>query len=76
MAGITLEQAQTQLAAYLAAETKVLANQSYEIAGRKLTRANLGEIREGIKHWDDQVKHLSAVASRGRSSRSVSISPR
>ena len=36
MAGITLEQAEAQLASYLAAETKVLAGQSYEIAGRKL----------------------------------------
>ena len=36
MAGITLAQAEAQLALYLAAEEKVLAGQSYEIAGRKL----------------------------------------
>ena len=40
MAGITITQAQAQLEAYLAAETAVLLGQSYEIAGRKLTRAN------------------------------------
>lgn len=76
MAGITLEQAQAQLAAYLAAETKVLAGQAYEIAGRKLTRANLAEIRQGITHWDERVKDLSSRAVRGRGSRCISISPR
>jgi hypothetical protein len=45
MAGITLAQAEAQLALYLAAEEAVLANQSYEIAGRKLTRADLERSR-------------------------------
>jgi hypothetical protein len=48
MAGITLAQAQAQLDAYLAAEVAVLGSQSYEIAGRKLTRAHLNFIQEGI----------------------------
>ena len=73
MAGITLAQAQTQLDAYIAAETKVLAGQSYEIAGRSLTRANLKEITKGIEIWDRRVKELSAKAS-GRG-RSVTVSP-
>lgn len=65
MAGITLEQAQAQLDAYLAAETAVLSGQSYEIAGRRLTRANLGDIQAGIKMWSERVGTLGA-RSRGR----------
>lgn len=63
MAGITLAVAQARLDEYLAAEAKVLANQEYEIAGRRLTRANLREIRLGIDLWDARVKQLSRRAS-------------
>jgi hypothetical protein len=67
MAGITLEQAQTQLNAYIAAETAVLTSQVYEIAGRKLTRANLMEIQRGIDLWNTRVATLTQrAAGRGR----------
>lgn len=67
MAGITLAQAETQLASYLAAETAVLSGQEYEIAGRRLKRANLNEIRAGIDSWNARVQSLSRNASgRGR----------
>jgi len=66
MAGITLAQAQTQLTAYLAAETAVLTGQRYEIAGRMLQRADLAAIRDGITTWDARVKALS-VSATGRS---------
>lgn len=66
MAGISLQQAQTQLDAYLAAESAVLTGQSYEIAGRKLSRANLAEIQTGITTWNSRVINLSNQ-SRGRS---------
>ena len=66
MAGITLAQAEAQLAAYLTAETAVLSGQAYEIAGRSMRRADLAEIRNGIDTWDKRVKNLSAAAS-GRS---------
>lgn len=68
MAGITLAQAQEQLDAYLAAERAVLTNQSYEIAGRKLTRADLSSIQAGIKTWNARVVDLSGTA-RARSRR-------
>lgn len=74
MAGITLAQAEAQLALYLAAETKILAGQKVEIDGQALTRANLKDVREGMAHWDSKVKELSARAS--GSSRSRSMSPR
>jgi hypothetical protein len=66
MAGITLLQAQTQLDAYLAAETAVLSGQRYEIAGRMLQRANLAEIQAGINLWNTRVQTLSSQSS-GRS---------
>lgn len=67
MAGITLEQAEARLTQYMDAEAKVLASQSYEMAGRRLTRANLQEIRDGIVHWNGMVQQLSQrVTGRGR----------
>jgi len=66
MAGITLEQAEARLQQYLDAEAKALAKQSYTIDGRSLSYADLGEIREGIKTWDERCKTLEASSS-GRS---------
>jgi len=66
MAGITLSQAEAKLTLYLAAEDAVLTGQSYEISGRRLTRANLAEIRAGTDHWQSRVVTLSNQAS-GRS---------
>ena len=59
MAGITLAQAEAKLTLWLAAEDKVASGQSYEIAGRKLARADLGMIGDRIAHWDSMVKRLS-----------------
>lgn len=68
MAGITLAQAQTQLDAYLAAETAVLSGQKYEIAGRMLQRADIGLIQNGITTWNARVITLNNQANgRGRS---------
>jgi hypothetical protein len=71
MAGITLTQAQTQLNAYLAAETAVLSGQRYEIAGRMLMRANLAEIQAGILTWNNQVVTLTNQANGRSRARSV-----
>lgn len=72
MAGITNTQAEAQLALYLAAEAAVLTNQSYEIAGRKLTRANLAEIQAGIAIWNERAKASDpAVIARCRGFRSI-----
>lgn len=59
MAGITAEQADAQLAAYLAAETAVLAGQSYSMNGRTLTRADLADIQQGVKIWDQRAKSIA-----------------
>lgn len=72
MAGITIAQAETRLAEYLAAEAKVIAGQAVTIDGTTLTRANLEMIQRGITIWDSRVKSLSASSSRGRA---VTVSP-
>jgi len=67
MAGITLAQAEAQLALWIAADTAVATGQSYSVGGRQLTRADAREIRENIIFWDSQVRRLSsAEASGGR----------
>lgn len=58
-AGITLAQAEAQLASWLAADTACASGQSYSIAGRVLTRANAAEIRNNITYWDNMTKRLA-----------------
>ena len=71
MAGITLEQAQAQLAAWLEADLKVASGQSYEIAGRKLTRANAAEITNKIDYWNNKVQSLSQSGRGGGRARTI-----
>lgn len=75
MAGITLAQAEAQLALYLAAEAAVLANQSYEISTekgtRRLTRANLAEIQAGIDTWQKRATDLESSARGGSRLRTI-----
>lgn len=70
MAGITKEQAEAQLNAWLAASEAVAQGQSYTIStdsgSRSLTRANAQEILRQIQFWDTQVKRLSRGGIRVR----------
>lgn len=59
MAGITLDQANAQLALWLAADSAVASGQSYSIGGRSLTRANAAEITNKIDYWTGWVNRLS-----------------
>lgn len=59
MTGITLSQAETQLAYWLAADTAVANGQDVTYGDKRLTRANANAIRENIIFWDNQVKRLS-----------------
>ena len=68
MAGISLATAQTQLDAYLAAETALLTNsQEYTIGIRRYKRADLEAVQAGITLWNRRVQELSARQRRGRS---------
>lgn len=58
MAGITLQEAQNHLKLWLAAELEIATSQSYKIGTRMLTRANLNEVREQVKYWEQKVQQL------------------
>jgi len=71
MAGITLAQAQSQLAVWLAASIAVAGNQEYEIdtgsAGRRrLKRADAAEIRQQVAFWQAKVDALTPANEGGR----------
>lgn len=66
MAGLTQADAEAKLTEYMEAETAVLGNQSYSIGDRSMTRADLGDIRDGIKYWNRMVGELSGGAARVR----------
>ncbi len=70
MAGITLETAEQQLAAWLAASLAVAQSQEYEIetgnGRRKLRRADAAEIRKEIDYWRNMISQLQPVGSGGR----------
>ena len=72
MSGITLSQAETRLALWLAADTSVAAGQVAEIDGRKLTRVDAAEIRTNIDYWHGWCVRLGG----GRNGRPViQVSP-
>ena len=62
--------AQAQLNAWLAASLALTKSQSYEIGGRKLTRANTDEVRRMIQYWEGKV---AEAGRRFRTSRSVVV---
>lgn len=64
MAGLTLAQAEAQLALYLAAEAKILSGQSYRIGDRELRRADLAEVQAGIETWDARCRQLDPTSNR------------
>lgn len=69
--GITLAQAQAKLAEYMAAETAVMAGQSYTINGRELRRADLKTIQDGVTQWDARCNELGARQAGGSRRRIV-----
>lgn len=70
MAGITIEQAQAHLNAWLEASLAVAKGQAYEIEDggmrRSLTRVNAEHIDRMITFWQGKVNALSPAASGGR----------
>ncbi len=66
MPAITLVQAETQLALWLAADTAVASGQSYAMGDKSLTRANAAEIRKNLDYWDAKVRSLSQTGASTR----------
>jgi len=64
MAGITLAQAEAKVTTYLDAIDALLTGaQSYSIAGRTVTRANLKDLEAGLKFWEGKVIELSPTTN-------------
>ena len=66
-----MSEATDMLALYIAAEKAVLEGQSYSIAGRSMTRADLPEIRAGRREWEAKVRAEKAKTQGGSSLYSV-----
>jgi hypothetical protein len=70
MAGITIDQAEARLTAWLEADAAVSSGQEYEIdtgnGRRRLKRADAAEIRANITFWDEKVKNLAGASAGGR----------
>jgi hypothetical protein len=66
MAGITLAQAEAQLALWLTASEKVAKGQSYTIGDRSLTRADAGRIQSMIDFWDKKCQELAGSTNTAR----------
>jgi len=58
---------------YIAAEAAVLSGQSFEMGGRKLSRANLAEIVAGRKEWETRAAAETAAASGRRGPLNYSV---
>lgn len=66
MAGITLAQAEAQLALYMQVAEDIATNgQSTAILGRSFQAADLGVVNDAIKFWDAECKRLSANTTGG-----------
>jgi len=75
MGAITLEKAQERYNMWLDAEAAVATGQAYTVGGRSLTRANLYQIREQLKYWENKVNELEVIKKRGSRRRVTSIVP-
>ncbi len=71
-----IEIARHHLNAWLEAELEVTTHQSYKIGSRSLTRADLAQIREQIKFWQNRVAQLENAAKRGGRNRVLRAVPR
>lgn len=65
MAGMTLAQAESNLALWIAASEAVSKKQSYAIAGRSLTLADASEVTKMIDYWQGWVNRLSPASGVG-----------
>ena len=68
MGAWTLPEAEEQLAAWKAALLAVSTGQSYSIAGRSITRANLKECKDMIEYFGKEIDKLTLAAT-GRTRR-------
>ncbi len=76
MALYTYEEAKQHYEEWLAADLALATSQSYSIAGRSLTRANLADVRERIAYWRQQMNDaMNEQQGRPRSRRTAQYIP-
>lgn len=63
----TVKECKERLKIWLEAEAAIATGQSYTIGNRKLERANLSQVREQIKFWQNELAKAEARENgRGR----------
>ena len=75
---LSKEICEKHLDAWLQAELAITNGQSYDIGSRKLTRANLTEIRNTIEYWSGKLaeaKNLETNRGRGKVRRVIPRDP-
>lgn len=67
MAVISKKICEQKLSLWLEAEEKIATSQSYEMGSRRLTRADLKQVREEIDYWQGKLNEAElAESSTGR----------
>jgi len=69
---MTKTEAETHLAAWIAADTAISVGKAYTIGNRALTRADAAEVKDKITYWNRTVKALASEAA-GHSNPGVRI---
>lgn len=63
----TVSECRERLNIWLKAEEAIASGQSYTIDNRRLERANLAQVREQIKFWQNELnKAIAAESGKGR----------
>ncbi|MBU0680115.1 MAG: hypothetical protein KKD73_01715 [Proteobacteria bacterium] len=66
MAGITIEQANEHLAAWLACDLAVSDSQEYRVGKRTYTKVDAIEVRKNLNYWQGWVNRLTPGRTRIR----------
>lgn len=69
---MTKTEADTHLAAWLAADTAISVGKSYTIGNRQLTRADAAEVKDQLTYWQ-RVVNAQAASAAGQSSPGVRV---
>lgn len=72
----TVIQCIERLEIWLEAEAAIASGQSYMIDNRRLERANLAQVREQIKFWQNELTKAEAAANGRSRRRTMRIVPR
>ena len=72
----TVTECKERLKIWLDAEAAIASGQSYMIDNRRLERANLAQVREQIKFWQNELARANAATNGKGRRRTMRIVPR